>query len=80
MNHDPAQLEEENRRLKEENASLQKRLAEMEADKEAYLQRAVRSLARQMLTEEVVRGWMSEEKVEGTMIDFINEAKREILS
>ncbi len=58
--------------LKKQNADLRQRLAELQAERDAYVQRAVASVAKQMITEEVVQGWMTEKRAEGSMLDFIN--------
>lgn len=63
--------------LKKQNAALQLQVDNLTAERDAYLKH-IYSLAKQNIpSEEEVQGWMAEEKVEGTLLDFINEVRNE---
>jgi flagellar biosynthesis chaperone FliJ len=71
------QSPDEYRKLKEQCEALQKQVADLQSERDAYLQRVAVALAKKYVTEEVVEGWMAEEKVEGSLLHFIEEAKSE---
>jgi molecular chaperone GrpE (heat shock protein) len=62
--------------LLKQNAALQMQVEQLRAEGESY-RRTLQSWAKERITEEVVQGWMAEEKVEGSLLDFINQVKDE---
>lgn len=61
--------------LKKKNALLRKQLKELKAERDAYLH-AIHTWAKKRVSEEEVERWLQEEKVEGSLSEFIREVKQ----
>jgi hypothetical protein len=60
--------------LEARNAELQKQVEELTAERDGYLH-MVHSWAKAQITPELLKQWMTDEQVEGSLVDFINEVK-----
>jgi len=63
--------------LKDQNAALRRQVEQLQAERDSY-RRTLQSWAKETMTEEIVQGWMLEEKVQGTLPDFINEVRDDV--
>jgi hypothetical protein len=62
--------------LKKQNTALRKHVKELRAERDSYLL-TLRAWAKKRISKETMKHLMAEEKLEGSQMEFINEAGHE---
>jgi hypothetical protein len=75
VNRKSGSLSKDLQTLKQQNAALEKQVKELRAERDSYV-RALHGWAKERISKEDLKKWMAEEKLEGSLMEFIHEIEQ----